>query len=79
VHKKCWGFQTFGSVLDGLCKPKINKNEVKLNCMTPKFNNKFEFAMAKLITHTHTHTRDPIQNQGKHVPFSQFALRSKSI
>lgn len=22
--------------------------------MTPKFNNKFEFAMAKLITHTHT-------------------------
>ncbi len=25
--------------------------------MTPKFNNKFEFAMAKLITHTHTHKR----------------------
>lgn len=55
------------------------KGEVRLNCMASKFNNKFEFAMAKLITHTHTHTRDPIQNQGKHVPSSQFPLRSKSV
>jgi len=33
------------------------KGEVRLNCMASKFNNKFEFAMAKLITHTHTHKR----------------------
>jgi hypothetical protein len=26
---------------------KIKKGEVRLNCMAPKFNNKFEFAMAK--------------------------------
>jgi hypothetical protein len=47
---------------------KIKKNEVRLNCMAPKFNNKFEFSMAKLITHTQEILPKIKENMYPHLP-----------